>query len=165
MATEIIIIETYKYLHFNSPTKEADIMRKKQFLLFLVSLLALLIPFSFAAIEPETVPYTAGVTFAGSPFEPLAQLLSPVIVKLSVLVGGIFGLYVILIILRIYYERKNMKLLQHIRYDLDQQNRHYGIPSSRDKIGFLHKFVVDKAFSSHLKKHYRPFAQKGEKKK
>ncbi|MDO8656094.1 MAG: hypothetical protein Q7K45_02555 [Nanoarchaeota archaeon] len=140
-------------------------MRKKQFLLFLISLSALLIPFSFAAIDAEDVPFDAGVTFAGSPFESLAQLLSPVIVKLSVLVGGIFGLYILLILLRVYYERKNMRLLQHIRYDLDQQNRHYGIPSSRDKIGFLHKLVVDKALPSHLKKHYRPFAQKGEKKK
>ncbi len=139
-------------------------MRKKQFLLFLLLLSTLLVPFSLAAIDPETVPYTAGVTFAGSPFAPLAQLLSPLLVKLSVLVGGIFGLYIILILLRVYYERKNMKLLQHIRYNLDQQNHYYKIPSSREKIGFFHKYIVDKIFPSHLKKHYLPFAQKERKK-
>src|SRR3989338_2645265 len=131
----------------------------KKIILFLASIPAVL------SLPLEGTSITLTENLNGSALAPLAELLGPLLVKLSVLVGGIFGLYVILIILRIYYERKNMKLLQHIRYDLDQQNRHYGIPSSRDKIGFLHKFVVDKAFSSHLKKHYRPFAQKGEKKK
>ena len=132
-------------------------MRKIPLLLFVFS-----IPSTLAV---EEVPSNFTTNLTNSALGPLFDLINPFIVKLSVLVGGIFGLYVILILLRIYYERKNMKLLQHIRYDLDQQNRHYGIPSSRDKIGFLHKLVVDKALPSHLKKHYRPFAQKGEKKR
>lgn len=104
-------------------------------------------------------------TLVGSPFQPLAELLGPLLLQLSLLVGGIFGLYIILILLRVYYERKKLKLLQHIRYNLDQQNHYYGISSSREKIGFLHKYVVDKLFPRHLEKHYQPFLGKGEKKK
>ncbi len=134
-------------------------MRKLIFTL----LLAACIPFSLAALENIYAENAANLI--GSPLQPLAELLGPVIVKLSLLVGGIFGLYIILILLRVYYERKNMKLLQHIRYNLDQQNQHYGIPSSREKIGFLHKYVVDKLFPRHLEKHYLPFNGKREKRK
>lgn len=131
--------------------------------LIFILLLAACIPFSFAALEDIYTENAANLI--GSPLQPLAELLGPVIVKLSLLVGGIFGLYIILILLRVYYERKNMKLLQHIRYNLDQQNQHYGIPSSREKIGFLHKYVVDNIFPGHRQRHYLPFNGKRKKKK
>lgn len=131
---------------------------------YILSLMLITI-LSSTVIALEDIYTEITPNLSGSPLQPLAELLGPVIVKLSVLVGGIFGLYLILILLRVYYERKNMKLLQHIRYNLDQQNRHYGIPSSREKIGLLHKYVVDKLFPGHLEKHYQPFNGKGKKKK
>lgn len=131
-------------------------MRKIPLLLFVFS-----IPSTLAV---EEVPSNFTTNLTNSALGPLFDLINPFIVKLSVLVGGIFGLYVILILLRIYYERKNMKLLQHIRYNLDQQNHHYGIPSSREKRGFAHIHVFDKIFPFHVKRHYRPFPSKKEEK-
>ena len=77
----------------------------------------------------------------GPELQPLVDGVQPFFLKLSVLVGGIFGLYVILILVRVYYERKKVKLLQNIRFDLDQLNIHYGLRYSRQKKHLLKKFV------------------------
>ena len=99
----------------------------------------------------------------GSAFQPLIDLIHPFFLKLSVIVGGIFGLYVILIVLRVYYERRNMILLEQIRYDFDHLNQHYGIPSSRDKIGFFHRYLLDALLPSHIQKHRAPLLPKKKK--
>ncbi len=135
----------------------------KYFLGLLVTII--LASTALAQVNVEDVYKDTTANFSGSPLAPLVDLLSPLIIKLSVLVGGIFGLYLILIFLRVYYERKNMKLLQHIRYNLDQQNKHYGIPSSQEKIGFFHRYILDKIFPSHRKKECQPFPSKKEKRK
>ena len=80
--------------------------------------------------NPEEIPETVS---------PLIETLAPLIRKLSVIVGGLFGLYIILILVRIYYEYRVLKTLRHIRYDLDQLNTHYGLPTSRDKKGIIRK--------------------------
>lgn len=67
--------------------------------------------------------------------EPLITTIQPYLVKLSLLVGGIFGLYLIIIILRVYYDRKTLRLLKDIRYDLDNLNKHFGAMSSDEKKG------------------------------
>ncbi|MEK6951235.1 MAG: hypothetical protein AABX13_05945 [Nanoarchaeota archaeon] len=85
--------------------------------------------------------------------QPLVDVIRPLLLKASLLVGGIFGIYIILILVRIHYERRNMKLLQQIRYDLDQQNYHYGIPSSLEKKGFWHRLIVDGLSPAHRQKH------------
>lgn len=92
--------------------------------------------------------------------QPLIEVVRPLIVKASLLVGGIFGIYIILILVRIHYERRNMKLLQQIRYDLDQQNNHYGIPSSQEKKGFWHRLLVDGLIPPHRQKHNTAFSSK-----
>jgi len=68
--------------------------------------------------------------------EPLIEVTRPVILKLSILFGGIFGLYIILILVRVHYERKKIKLLQDIRYNLDKLNTHYGLNTSRSRKDF-----------------------------
>ena len=93
------------------------------------------------------------VSAQGSALQLVIDLIRPFFLKLSVIVGGIFGLYVILIALRVYYERKNTILLQRILYDLDHHNQHYGIPSSRQKVGFFHRFFLDGIFSGHIHNH------------
>lgn len=104
---------------------------------FILGLLILSI--CYIAVNAAEVEGTPNLAEAGLPkeLEPVANTILPMLTKLSVVVGGIFGLYVILIIIRIYYERKNMKILQDIRYDLDQLNKHYHIGYSETKKGFF----------------------------
>ena len=54
--------------------------------------------------------------------QPIVDLVQPALLKLSVLVGGIFGLYLLLLFFRVHYERKKVRILQDIRYDLDKLN-------------------------------------------
>ncbi len=69
------------------------------------------------------------------PLEPGLQLvtetLRPLFLKLSFAVGGLFGVYVILLAMRVMYERRQLKLLAAIRYDLDQLNQHFGVTYSK----------------------------------
>ncbi len=84
--------------------------------------------------------------------QPLYELIRPLIVKASLLVGGIFGIYIILLAFRVYYERRNQILLEHIRYDFDQLNKHQGIPSSQERKSFFHKAIIDKIFPTHAQR-------------
>ena len=60
-------------------------------------------------------------------FQAATTVVTPFINKLNVLVGGIFGLYLILVLMRIHYERKKVKALNDVRYNLDKLNQHYGL--------------------------------------
>lgn len=71
--------------------------------------------------------------------EPLIEVARPVILKLSIFFGGIVGLCIILILIRVHYERKKIKLLQDIRYNLDKLNIHYGLTNSRSRKDFLER--------------------------
>lgn len=55
------------------------------------------------------------------------EAISSLLTKLSFLAGGLFGIYVILIVVKIHYERKKMRLLQDIRNDVDKLTIHFGI--------------------------------------
>lgn len=66
-------------------------------------------------------------------FEPLMEVIKPAIGIASAVVGGLFGLYLIFILARLYYERKKVKLMKDIRYDLDYLNQHFELPYSQDK--------------------------------
>ena len=69
--------------------------------------------------------------------QPLIDFFQPIFVKASLVVGGIFGIYLILLIARVHYERKKVKLLQDIRFDLDQLNMYHGIKTHKQKFGFF----------------------------
>lgn len=77
----------------------------------------------------------------GSIFQPVIDVIRPFLATLSLIFGGIFGLYVLLIILRVVYERKKVKLLRSIRFNTDQLNKHYGLPYSTQKKGLIGKAV------------------------
>ncbi|MBT4936018.1 hypothetical protein HOL21_00035 [Candidatus Woesearchaeota archaeon] len=81
----------------------------------------------------------AQVIDVGPELQPLVDTIQPFFGKLSVLVGGLFGLYIILILVRIYYERKKVKILRDIRYDMDHLNRYHGISYSRHRMGLPRK--------------------------
>jgi len=84
--------------------------------------------------------------------QPLVDLIQPLFLKASLLVGGIFGIYLLLLIARVHYERKKVKLLQDIRYDLDQLNSFHGIKTSKQKKGFFGKIVRFFKYKSREKK-------------
>ena len=66
-------------------------------------------------------------------FQPLIETIKPIVGFISAVVGGIFGLYLIFIIARLYYERKKVRLLKNINYDLDYLNQHFNLPYSQEK--------------------------------
>lgn len=79
----------------------------------------------FAAQQPS--PEVLGL------FQPLIQAIKPLIGLASAVVGGLFGLYLIFVIARLYYERKKLRTLKDIRYDLDYLNQHFNLPYSQGK--------------------------------
>ncbi|MBU0456755.1 MAG: hypothetical protein ABH824_07375 [Nanoarchaeota archaeon] len=93
-----------------------------------------------AQIEPEEIPATFNSEEISPGFQPVIDTLQPLYRKLNVLVGGIFGLYVILVLTRVYYERKKVKILQDIRYDLDNLNVYYKVPYSKEREKLIKKF-------------------------
>ncbi len=94
-------------------------------------------------IENATAP------FVGMGIESFAETIRPYFVKLSVMIGGLFGVYVILLLARVHYERKKVKLLNDIRYDLDRLNMHYGLrySGSRPTLWRLFVRLVRRIFS------------------
>ncbi|MEW5896237.1 MAG: hypothetical protein AB1668_00965 [Nanoarchaeota archaeon] len=125
-------------------------MKRNRYLLFSVLLIALIATGAILVNaaeqnEQNTALIINETIFLGgtvSPeLQPLIETIQPLIMKISVLVGGIFGLYLILSLLRVYYEAKKVKLLQAIRYDLDQLNEHYNLPHSKTRAGFFRRIA------------------------
>jgi len=87
-------------------------------------------PLEQKAIEQLAAQQPAEVV---SFFEPLMEVIKPAIGTVSAIVGGLFGLYLIFIIARLYYERRKVKLLRNINYDLDYLNQHFNLPYSHEK--------------------------------
>ncbi|MBU0459395.1 MAG: hypothetical protein KKH52_04910 [Nanoarchaeota archaeon] len=73
--------------------------------------------------------------------QSLIDTIQPFMRQASLLVGGLFGLYLILILARVHYERKKVHILKDIRYDLDRLNMHYGLSYSRQKKGFFKRMI------------------------
>jgi len=84
-------------------------------------------------------------------FQPLVDVFRPFFLSLSVVMGGIFGLYIILILIRVHYERKKVKILLDIRYNLDKQNLAKGLSYSRERRRFRNKLIakIKKLFIRH----------------
>ena len=83
--------------------------------------------------------------------ESLASTIEPIIRQVTILVGGIAGLYIILIIIRVYYERKKVKLLKDIKFNLDKMNHHFGVECTHSKTGLI-KRVTSKIKNINNKK-------------
>lgn len=66
-------------------------------------------------------------------FQPLIEVIKPAMGTLSAIVGGLFGLYFIFIVVRLYYERRKVRLLRNINYDLDYLNQHFNLPYSHER--------------------------------
>jgi len=66
------------------------------------------IPVQAAQTPPETAQF----------LQPLVDIISPFFGFLSWMVGGVFGIYMILLVVRIYYEHRKLKILKEIRNHL-----------------------------------------------
>ncbi len=86
----------------------------------------------------QTIP---GAEEVALPDNFLTNALQPILQKISLLVGGIFGIYVILAIMQMYRERKTVKLLQDIRNDVDLLTKHFGVKHSHEKRGILQRLL------------------------
>jgi len=78
---------------------------------------------------------------AGGVWTPLINVVNPFVGRVILLLGGIVGVYIVILILRLNYERKKYRILKHILYDLDQLNIHYGIKTSRENKGMIHRLI------------------------
>ena len=67
----------------------------------------------------------------------LGNVIQPIVSGLKYVVGGLFGLYILLVLIRIHYERKKVNLLKDIRYDLDHLSKHFGVSHSAHRKGFF----------------------------
>ena len=78
-------------------------------------------------------------------FQPIIGTLQVLLDKINVLVGGIFGLYLIFILFRIHHERRKVKLLKSILYNLDQLNKYHNLPIAKEKKGFWGRLFQKKS--------------------
>ena len=101
-----------------------------------IFILGILLSLSSILAAAETMPGTGELVL---PDNFLTNALQPILQKISLLVGGIFGIYVILAVMQIYRERKKVKLLQDIRNDLDLLTKHFGVKHSHEKKGIFRR--------------------------
>ncbi|MEK6845737.1 MAG: hypothetical protein AABY26_03180 [Nanoarchaeota archaeon] len=74
--------------------------------------------------------------------QPLVDVIQPLIFKVALLLGGLVGIYLLLLFMRVYYERQVLGVLKDIRYDLDQLNLHYKLNYSKQRQGRLMRIVA-----------------------
>lgn len=67
----------------------------------------------------------------------LESTVQPLIKLAEYILGGLFGLYILLTLIRIHYERKKVNLLKDIRFDLDNISKHFGVSHSAHRKGFF----------------------------
>ena len=74
-------------------------------------------------------------------FQPIFNMFQPFFAKLSLFAGGFLIIYILLLIAKVYYERKKVKLLGDIKYNLDALNEHQGISASKDQKNWFQKLM------------------------
>ncbi len=97
--------------------------------------------------------------------QPLVATLEPLLIKLGFIFGGIFGIYLILLASKVYFERKKVEILKDIRFDLDQLNKHYGLAYSVHKKGWWKQLVERVRRSFEMRKAHISFQKKMMRKK
>jgi len=97
----------------------------------------MLLSLSSILVGAETLPTGELVL----PDNFLTNALQPILQKISLLVGGIFGVYVILALMQVFRERKKVKLLQDIRNDLDLLTKHFGVKHSHERKSLFRKIL------------------------
>ena len=65
--------------------------------------------------------------------------LQPLLLKIGLAAGTIFVIYIIVVLLKLHAERRKVKLLEKILFDLDQLNIHFGAHHSGMRKTFLQR--------------------------
>ncbi len=81
--------------------------------------------------------------------EPLVNVVGPILSTLSWILGGIFGLYLILILFRVYYDHKRVKILKVIQKDVHFLREHAVVTHMDDNV---HKEEKKKSSKKRSKK-------------
>jgi hypothetical protein len=97
--------------------------------------------------------------------QPLVDKLEPLLIKMGFIFGGIFGIYLILLASKVYFERKKVEILKDIRFDLDQLNKHYGLPYSVHKKGWWKQLVEGVRHNFEMRKAHKYFQKSNKSKK
>ena len=105
-------------------------MKKKN-----VFIMVLLLLCNSSLVLAETLPGISGEINLPDNF--LTNALEPILQKIGIFVGGIFGLYVILTLLQFYNERRKIRLLKDIRNDLDLLTKHFGVKHTHEGRGIF----------------------------
>jgi len=63
---------------------------------------------------------------------PIFETIRSVVSTASYVVGGIFGIYLILLLVRWWQNRIVIRLLKDIKFNLEQQNKKQKLPHSKD---------------------------------
>jgi len=74
---------------------------------------------------------------AGGTLDSFVSSIQPLFIKLSLFISGVGLLYLVLILIRVYYEREKVNLLKDIRYNQIQLNKHYGVQYTQHKPNFF----------------------------
>lgn len=85
----------------------------------------------------------AGGIDVSNTVQPIITLTQPLLIKFYLLFGAVGFFYLILILVRIYYEHQHVNLLKDIRYNLNQLNRHYGLPNAGQRRGIFYRTVIN----------------------
>ncbi len=88
-------------------------------------------------IDPRQASDFLQQTGLGDITNQLESTIQPLIKLAEYILGGLFGLYVLLVLIRIHYERKKVNLLKDIRFDLDNLSKHFGVSHSALRKGFF----------------------------
>lgn len=88
----------------------------------------------------EGILNNMGVLDGSGLIDSFIQAIGPFFIKLSVVLGGVGLLYLILILVRVYYEREKVQLLKDIRYNQIQINKHYGVRYTMKKKSWIKRF-------------------------
>jgi len=73
--------------------------------------------------------------------QPIFDMFQPFFAKLSLFAGGFLIIYILLLLAKVYYERRKVKLLAGIKYNLDALNEYQGIATSKDRKNWLQKLM------------------------
>ena len=119
---------------------KGDRLKVRLIMMSLLIIVGLLFTLSSVLAQESDVGLLANEQAEAIIIDPLIGTFQPIFQKMSLIVGGIFGLYLILILVRVYYERKKVKILKNIHSDLEKLTVHFGVPA-RHKTGFFHKII------------------------
>ena len=108
-----------------------DIGIKKIYLAVLILEVIIFSALSSAQPDLEDIGAVVDESVHLGPLQPVQEIVVPFLKRVSALVGGIFGLYFILVVVRIYYERKNFKTLKEIKSEVVHLNSNMDIKIRR----------------------------------